>query len=225
MHDCSRVENRIVDLIFGELSEDEQLRLKNEINDCSDCLSEYRSINGAMCLFDEAWDASLPDESYWLQHHEALRQHLLDNAPRASANSAPFWRRLLTFKLPVPVPVAALIVIALLTLSALALRNRTTAPNLTIAAQPLHETQTPAQVIEVPVYREKVVTHTVYVERKVQEKNASRSKPSDLERVAQPLTANKKKEDELFMRANLTDFQPPDQMRIRVIKRSKDDAN
>jgi len=225
MHDCSLVENKMVDLIFSELSEDESLRLKNEIDRCSDCLSEYRSMNGAMRVFDEAWDASLPDQRFWPRHHEALRQHLADNAPRVSVDRVPFWKQLLTFKLPVPVPVAALIVIALLTLTALALRNRTIAPNLTIAARPSYETMTPPTVKEVPVYLEKVITRTVYVEKKAQEKNASRSKSSDQQRIAQPLTASKEKEGDIFMRAKLTDFQPPDQMRIRVIKRSKDDAN
>ena len=225
MHDCSEVENKIVDLIFGELSEDERLRLKDEIDGCSDCLSEYRSMNGAMRVFDEACDASLPDESFWPQHHEALRQHLADNAPRASVNHVSFWKHLLTFKLPVPVPIAALIVIALLTLTALALRTPTAAHTLTIAAQPSPETPTPLKVIEVPIYREKVVTRTVYVEKKTQDKNGSRSKLPDQQRAASPLTASKEKESDIFMRANLTDFQPPDEMRIRVIKRSKDDAN
>lgn len=225
MHDCNRVEDRMVDLIFGELSEDERQRLTAEIDRCSDCLSEYRSMNGATRAFDEAWDASLPDESFWLQHHEALHQHLAANAPRASINHGPLWKRLLTFKLPVPVPIAALIVIALLSMTALVLRKRTTESNLTIAAQPLHETPLQPQVIEVPVYHEKVVTRTVYVEKKARERQAARSKSPDLQRVTQPLSASKDKERDLFMRANLTDFQPPDEMRIRVIRRSKDDAN
>ncbi|MDQ3817744.1 MAG: hypothetical protein M3362_08645 [Acidobacteriota bacterium] len=225
MHDCTRVENRMLDLIFGELSEDERSRLEAEIERCSDCLSEYRSMNGAIRLSDEALDASLTGESFWAGHHEALRRRLADSAPRPAADREGFWKHLLTFKLPVPVPVAALALIMLMTLSALALRTRSVAPTLTISARPSLETPAPTKVIEVPVYQEKVVTRTVYVERKVHESKPARSKSPDLERAAQPLSASKDKESDLFMRANLTDFQPPDDMRIRVIKRSKDDAN
>lgn len=225
MHDCSLVENRMLDLIFGELSEDERLRLEAEIERCSGCSSEYRSMDGAIRLFDEACDASLPGESFWARHREALRRRIADNAPRSIADRAAFWKHLLTFKLPLPVPVAALILIALVTLSALALRAPRVAPTLNIAAQPSSATSAPTKVIEVPVYQEKVVTRTVYVDRKVQESKPARSKSPDQPRDAQPLSSSKNKESDVIMRANLTDFQPPDDMRIRVIRRSKDDAN
>ena len=225
MHDCQEVEHRMIDLIFGELSETERLRLTAEIDGCSVCLTEYRSMNGAVRVFDEAWDASLPDEGYWARHQEALRQNLARNAQRASANRAPFWRHLLTLRLPLPVPVAALIAIALLSLSALALRTRSAARVETLATQPLPVAPAPLKVREVPVYHEKVVTRTVYIDRKAREKNEARANSRDKQRVSLPLTANKEKESSIFMRARLTDFQPPDEMRIRVIRRSKDDAN
>jgi hypothetical protein len=137
----------------------------------------------------------------------------------------PLWKRIFTARLPVPVPVAALIALVLLVSSALALRSsprevlRETQPAIVTAASS-------PKVIEVPVFRERLVTRTVYVEKKEREKvEATGRRPAPaLKREATALkalnTENESGEGGIFTRANLTGFQPPDALVIRIVKRS-----
>jgi len=228
MHNCRTLERRLVDLVFEELNADEKQRLLAEVETCADCLSEYRSITRSLLIFDEAVEASLPDKSYWPEHQAMLRQRLEEVAPRASAQSRePFWKRVFTARLPVPVPVAAAIVLALLVSSMLAVRSSTKEAATTIQSPTV--VQAPPEIIEVPVFREKIVTRTVYVEKKGREKNATRPRTLTAQPAETTLTARHAEEKSgqggFFTRANLTDFQPADEMRIRVIKRSNSDEN
>lgn len=223
MHDCREVERNMVDLVFGELGEDERSLLLSEIERCPECLGEYSSMRGTMRVFDHAVEASLPAESFWPQHHEALRQHLAINSSPVATRQEPFWKRFFALKLHVPVPVAAAVIISLLTLSVLALRSSTTTPAQTLAAQPLLAPQTPPRIVEIPIVREKVITHTVYVEKTRRGMKDELSQSSKSQRVAPSVREKENDQEGLFTRASLTDFQPPDEMRIRIIKRSNSD--
>jgi hypothetical protein len=229
MHDCRKLENRLVDLVFDELGVDEKIHLLAEIENCADCLSEYRSMTETLLVFDQSVEASMPDESYWIQHHAALRQRLERFASPTKAKRDSLWKRLLTAKLPLPVPVAAVIALALLTSSFLALRSSSV--NATPAAtHTLSATTAPPRIVEVPVIREKVVTRTVYVEKSAREvNNPRRQSPTPLARDESTLTASnsekERRQGSFFTRVNLTDFQPPDEMKIRIIKRRTSDEN
>lgn len=223
MHDCRQVERRLLDLVFDKVSEDEQTRLLAEIESCSECLGQYSSLRGTIRVFDRAVEATLPEESFWPQHHEALRRHLANNAHQVTAHPIPFWKRFLEMKLHVPVPVAAVFLIALLTLSVLALRFSPTSPAPTVAQQPALTLQPPPSVVEVPIVQEKVVIRTVFVEKTKREMRGEGLASATSERSA-PLARDKENNQEkLLTRASLTDFQPPDELRIRIIKRSKSD--
>ena len=229
MHDCRTLEKKLVDLVFDELNAGEKLRLLAEVETCADCLNEYRSMTCSLLVFDEAVEASWPDESYWPEHQAMLRRRLEEEvAPRAITQSRePFWKRIFAARLPVPVPVAVAIALALMVSSVLALRPPT--KETITATQPPTVAKAPPEIIEVPVFREKVVTRTVYVEKKVHEKNAVRPRTLTTQPDEATLTARHAEEESgqggFFTRANLTDFQPADEMRIRVIKRSNSDEN
>jgi hypothetical protein len=83
--------------------------------------------------------------------------------------------------------------------------------------------------MEVPVVREKIITRTVYVERK--RATPARESQIEMPAVAQtgetndPSLVHSKPEEEtgFFTRANLKGFQPADEMKIRVIKRNNTD--
>jgi hypothetical protein len=220
------MQNRLVDLIFDELQADEKLRLLAEVETCAVCLGEYRSMTGTLLVFDNAAEAALPDESYWPEHRAALSERLEEIAPgRAHAPQRdPLWKRIFAARLPVPVPVAAAITLALLASSVLALRPSTR--DVAAPTQPPTATMAAAAtptIIEVPVIRERVVTRTVYVVKKLREKmEASPALPSET-----ALTANNAGRESgqggLFTRANLTDFQPPDELKIRIVKRNNDE--
>jgi anti-sigma factor RsiW len=228
MHDCRTMESRLVDLVFGELEIDETSRLMAEMETCAGCLSEYRSMTGTLLVFDEAVEASTPVESYWPEHQAMRRERLEQIAPRANVlKREPLWKRIFTAKLPVPVPIAAALVLALLASSVLALRPST--KEVTTAVQPPVVRQALPQVIEVPVVQEKVITRIVYVEKKERERNEARRPNPTVQRDNPTLTARRAEEESvqggLFTHANLTDFQPADEMRIRVIRRSNPDEN
>jgi hypothetical protein len=220
------MESRLVDLVFDELHADEKMRLLAEVETCEMCLSEYRSMTGTLFVFDTAAEASLPDESYWPGHQAALRQRLESIAPGLPARRRnPLWKRIFAARLPVPVPVAAVITLALLVSSVLALRPAT--GEVTTPSQTPVVTIMPPKVIEVPVFREQVITRTVYVEKKLKEKTEARRTSSPARRNETALTASNSEnvsgQGGLFTRANLTDFQPPDELRIRIVKRNNDE--
>jgi hypothetical protein len=217
------MESRLVDLVFDELEAEEKLHLLAEVEACAGCLSEYRSMTGTLLVFDKAVEASTPDKSYWPLHQAMLRQSLEQIAPGIiTPQREPLWKRIFAARLPVPVPVAAAIVLALMVSSVLALRPSAKAER--VAMQPPVAKQAPPEIIEVPVVREKIVTRIVYVEKK----EAQQPTPT-VQRNEPTLTARRAKEASaqggFFTHANLTDFQPADEMRIRVIKRSNSDEN
>ncbi len=224
MHDCRKTEGRLVDLVFDELGADERRRLLAELDACADCLDEYRSMAGALCAFDEAGEAALPGESYWPAHHAALRRRLRPVAASVAPRRAPFWRRALAARLTVPAPAAAAIALALLVSSVLALRPRTAAaPSPAPSAQTVTATQ-PLPTLPVPVVSERVVTRVVYVEKRRREKRDGRRLAPFAERSEGALASGREKESGqggLFTRANLTDFQPANELKIRVIKKEQ----
>jgi len=223
MHDCRDIDSKLLDLIFDEMSEDERSRLLVEIERCAECLGQYSSMRGTMRVFDRAFVASLPAESFWPQHHEKLRQHLASNSLQVAARRESFWKRFFALKLHVPVPVAAAVVIALLTLSALALRFSTTTPAPTIAAQPSSAVVPSPQVVEIPVVQEKVITRTVYVEKTKRELRNDPDQSSKPERNATSIRKRENDQNGFMTSASLTDYQPLEDMRIRIISRSKSD--
>ena len=229
MHDCRTTESRLVDLVFGELSAGERRRLLAELDACADCLDEYRSMSGTLSAFDEAAEASLPDEAYWPGYRAALLRRLTPPAASAAPRRASFWKRALTARLPVPVPLAAALALALLALSVLALRPRPAdLPPPSPQSQAATEANEPPQASPAPFIQERVVTRVVYVEKRRRERREGPRQAPKAVRDESPLAARPDAEKEsgrggFFTRANLTDFQPAGELKIRVIKRSNSD--
>lgn len=228
MHNCRRIESQLADLLFDELDAGHKLRLLTEIETCAHCMGHYLSFSETLSVFDRTAEASLPPESYWPRYNAALRHRL--HAPaqtpiEAKSERVPFWKRLLTAKLPLPAPIAAALVVGLIISSALALKRQPATQAVAPSLPPPVET---VRIVEVPIVRERIVTRTVYVERKrAAERETS---PSSLvaarsNRMNDSALADSKHEDEagFFTRANLKGFQPADDMKLRVIKRNHTD--
>ncbi|HEY7544993.1 MAG TPA: hypothetical protein VID27_08930 [Blastocatellia bacterium] len=137
--------------------------------------------------------------------------------------SPPFWKRALASSIRVPLPVAAAVILLLLALGIVALRS---SPIQVITNLGPPETR----VVEVPVVQEKIVTRTIYVEKKRSAKmTADRQTPGQY--IAQTqgrdkrITANQESSGQYFTLANLSGFQPVSQMKIEVIKGAKTDEN
>lgn len=172
-----------------------------------------------------AWEAPPPSAS--------ARERLLAEF-RAAAPRAPFWRRALTSEIRVPLPVAACAALALLvSLYALAARTRTHGAQ----PAPSARVEAPVRVVEVPVIQERVVTRTVYVEKKGPA--AVRGLPAPppgreaLAAVPDPGDAEPPKRSEpalstqspagYFTRVDMEDFQPAEDVKLRIVKRGSVD--
>jgi hypothetical protein len=184
-----------------------------------------------------AWDAPPPSDG--------ARARLLADF-RATVRPAPLWRRALAAQVRVPLPVAACAVVALL-LSPLAFGARpwnkyapSSAP--AVEAAPAER----VRVVEVPVIQERVVTRTVYVEKKERAlargvssqsetgaraespetasmKTSSSAKPSDARAPEEQTPATTEASAGYFSRVNMEDFQPAGEMKIRVVRRESVD--
>lgn len=87
MHDCRQTEEQLMDLVFEE--PDEAPRLRAEIESCSRCREQYRSLQATLSAFDQVIVTTLPDESYWPGYEAKLRTKLAEAEP---ANAWERWR-------------------------------------------------------------------------------------------------------------------------------------
>lgn len=228
MHSCRQFENELVDLLFDDMDAERKRRILSESEDCAACAGQYHSLSDTLTVFERTAEARHPPESYWPYYNATLRDRLHAPAQVLKTDEnvrASFWKRLLTAKLPIPVPVAAALAIGLVVSSALALKSAPAPPTIAAPLAPPVET---VKYVEVPVVQEKIVTRTVYVERN---RATNRSERAPLAVAANANEANEtavinsphESETGFFTRANLKGFQPPDEMKIRVIKRNGTD--
>lgn len=168
---------------------------------------------------------------------------------RAHARRAPLWRRALRAELRVPLPVAACALVALLSLLAFAARPSSRAPRTRPGAT--EETlnavgpqtsgaaqgQTPGaeaaasdvRIVEVPVVQERVVTRVVYVEKKSRRGagtagvGPASSLASEREGAARDGEQTSGAASSYFTHVDMEDFQPADEMKIRIVRKGKGD--
>ena len=155
---------------------------------------------------------------------------------RACVAPAPLWRRALTAQIRVPLPVAACAALALL-LTPLAFGAR---PWTKSTPTPEGATAAPVvRIVEVPVIQERVVTRTVYVEKK--ERGGARgvssqadareslaAEPTDARRVdaraqAAASTSGADASAGAFTRVNMEDYQPANEVKFRILERGNVD--
>lgn len=78
MHDCQKTKKNLVDLVFGELEAGRQHHALAEVTSCPDCSQEYQSLLATLRVFNQATDAAMPDESYWMGYEARLRAKLAE---------------------------------------------------------------------------------------------------------------------------------------------------
>jgi hypothetical protein len=166
---------------------------------------------------------------------DAARARLLADF-RAGVAPAPLWRRALTSQIRVPLPVAACAVLALL-LTPLAFGARSWTKSM---PTPEGATAAPVvRVVEVPVVQERVVTRTVYVEKKERgrergvssqadagdslaaEPNAARRVDSHAQAASSPSGTDASAG--AFTRVDMKDFQPAEEVKFRIVQRGSVD--
>ncbi|HWW75422.1 MAG TPA: hypothetical protein VNZ44_08500 [Pyrinomonadaceae bacterium] len=191
---------------------------------------EDHSADAELTALLRAWEA--PPQS------ADARARLLADF-RAAAPARPLWRRALTAELRVPLPVAACAALAFFA-SLFALGARGWTRHAPAEASQTADAPAEVKVVEVPVVRERVVTRTVYVEKK--ERAAARVSPSQpaaqavpREALAQGASPERREADAerhpaekesnagYFTRVNMEDFQPADEVKIRIVSRGGTD--
>jgi hypothetical protein len=182
------------------------------------------SADAELTALLRTWDAPPQDAG--------ARARLLSDF-RASVRRAPLWRRALTAQVRVPLPVAACLGVALLgSLYVLAAR-------VTPSAVKTETAPAAVRVVEVPVVQERVVTRTVYVEKKGRGgvQAASRLQP-EREELARRDDKNERDAEApqrrepaqgqdahagYFTRVDMNDFQPANEMKLRIVSRGGTD--
>ncbi|MFL6254444.1 MAG: hypothetical protein ACJ74T_05455 [Pyrinomonadaceae bacterium] len=150
---------------------------------------------------------------------------------RTSVKRAPLWRRALTAQVRVPLPIAACMGLALL-LSLYALGARARVP----VATPAAPAESAVRIVEVPVIKERVVTNTVYVEKK--ERGAARvvstragARESLAQREERAAETTRQQEPArspeshagYYTRVDMNDFQPTNEVKLRIVSRGGTD--
>ena len=204
-----------------------RLRRASRLREGANAAEDF-SADAELTALLRTWEAP-PQEA-------GARERLLADF-RASARTAPLWRRALTAQVRVPLPVAACLgVVFLLSLYALGGRaNARVEPSAAEAAPP---PPAPVRVVEVPVIQERVVTQTVYVEKK--ERGGARvvsTRGGAREELAQsderderdksgaeaPQSVEPGQSPEThagyFTRVDMNDFQPADELKPRIVRR------
>jgi hypothetical protein len=170
--------------------------------------SELRALLGA-------WEAPAPSSD--------ARARLVASFREQARSREPFWKRLLTASVRVPAPVAACAVVALLG-SLLMLAAR--APRLALDAPPAVPPAPELRVVEAPATPERVTTRVVYVGR---ESRPRRAGEGVARLAARGRAGGRAGADDdaaqgptsYFTRVDMGEFEPPDELKIRVIKKGK----
>ena len=76
MHDCEATNERLVDLLFGEMEAVRDSSLLEELGRCDACLARYRSMAETLHVFDAGVEATLPGEDFWPGYEERLRKRM-----------------------------------------------------------------------------------------------------------------------------------------------------
>src|SRR5262245_12211258 len=90
MHDCVKTRELLVDLVFDELGPEARRRALLELEGCPGCLAQYRSMAGALRMFDQVAETAMPEDSYWPGYETRLRERLRHERP---SWARPSWMR------------------------------------------------------------------------------------------------------------------------------------
>jgi hypothetical protein len=234
MHNCKLTRRNLIDLAFDEIRGAKSTQLLAEFNNCPACREEYAALRSTLHVSNQALRSALPAEGFWTGYrtrlHSKLRsssaqqlgnggQHSASVPPARASLSSKLWsalRTMATTSVRVPIP-AALAIVLLLGVSFFVLRAR---GQVNVGpSTPLKTVET--LTVQVPVIQEKVVTRTVYVEKK---NHRSGSRANQLDRMEVPVGSNSVARTAAPGAAlSLVGFTPTDEVKLTIIKGSYKD--
>lgn len=177
MHNCKTIRNNFIELALDDLSPAQSAELSAELKDCGQCREEFATVKSTLRTSGQALQAALPAEDFWPGYHARLETALATGFAqsetrqtaclRSQRSGSRFWpalRMLLTTSIRVPTPVAAALVLLFGASVFFALHSRIDATPKSVTAKSTESTPALPQVVEVPVFKEKLVTRVVYVD-------------------------------------------------------------
>jgi len=234
MHNCKLTRNILLDYALGDESTSQAREALTELDHCLSCRAEFAAIRNTLRVSSQALSSAAPADEFWPGYHARLKEKLVqrqthnEQAPAKMPNTVPLGLRLLdgvrwfansSVRLPGPVAIAVLLAVGFLSYNVLSLSRRTENAILTSATTTNAVAQGDSRIIEVPVVQERVVTRTVYVERK------ARRSQGNLPVRANLTTADNRRRSETLNKTavSLAGFKPTDEVKLTVIKGSYQD--
>ncbi len=238
---CKEVSLLIEEFCDGELSLHLESRVKEHIEICVLCSADLNNVIKLDQLLEKSSPPPPPSVMLDQKLMEAFRDH-----NKAVSISPAWWQRIFVGSLSIPKPAfaAALVVFAVAVTAANLVGRYTMMPAdfsaVSVALPTVVNVPLPPEIIEktkiieVPVVKERVVTRVVYVERQ-------NNKTTDVQKtlLAQNQADGNKQErtvkeddsnlamngavndDGYVTRANLIGFQPPTELKTRIIREDK----
>jgi len=211
MHNCKEIREQLNELVLSDEV------LPAELDQCSECRSEFEAVNATLRMTRRLYEAGAPDEDYWTSYHARLRQKLKSPA-KAQRRKEEFSTLFASFFAPlrlcaktsvrVPVPLGIAIIILCGVLGVMAFRSKQQ------NAQP----QNPMIVripMEVPVIKEKTVTQVVYRDQRPRSRNSNRPANGPTPETTFARSQKPRSED---IPPTLPGFKPNDEIKLTVIK-------
>lgn len=191
MHDCPKIQEKILDLVLNEIEPHEQKLLLDEVGSCALCRAELESFEQTLALYDRTAELTQPTTAEW-QIYESNLQRRFAGETRSPVS---FWQQMFFGTVKVPAPVLAAAALFLCGAAFFAWRpiksdpppqfNAETAPATTSAQNPLSiltevkepAEKTPEKQTEKIVVREveRVVTRKIYVVKKPNARDQSKT--------------------------------------------------
>lgn len=228
MHSCKLTRNFLIDYALGEESTPQANEALAQLDGCPSCQAEYAALRNTLRVSRQALSTASPAEEFWPGYHARLKDKLVKQQEAQQSagfqpTSLPLSSQLLSairrfvttsVRIPVPAALAILLVIGFLSYNVRPLSQQPANPT---ASNTIAGANT--RIVEVPVIQERVLTRTVYVDRK-----ARRSQGGLL--VSADLTAadNRRRAESSNKTAmSLAGFKPTNEVKLTVIKGSYQD--
>lgn len=233
---CVEVEKILDRFVGDELNVVMRQKIDLHLNECADCRREAKNLQNSVHLLKKL-PLIAPSNQLDAQMMQAFRKH------QENQNRTGFWTAFFS-RFSISKPALACSALLLVAFTALAFQiGKMSAPVNEIANYKTPESSLPivqivekrveipvVKAVEVPVYREKVVTRIVYKNReftkiiKISERQNKELSENDfnLQNTATNFVQNG---NEKFTPINLKSFQPVSEIRMNIIKRGKNDEN
>lgn len=147
MHECSKIKDSLIDVVFDEIEEDRKRALMVEVNACAGCLALYREMTETLEVFDQVAEDAMPQDLFWPGYEKRLAAKLDAETKPARSKVVRLWN--LQRLSATPLAIAASLLLAALSFGLwLALSDRghesVTQPQAKAIDPPrAEETQTP----------------------------------------------------------------------------------